>query len=264
MTIIKANKININYEIEGKGTAIVFIHGLSDNLNYWNKLSDVFKDKYKTIKYDLRGHGKSDKGDEIASIELYQEDLYCLLEELKIKKAIFIGLSLGGNIALKFATTHPEMVKGLVIMSSYSEFNHKLNHIFSEFEKAIEINFEEFYDTILPYVLPEELIEANKEKLEEIKEKSAETSNCQGILNGLHAGHKFFITNDLKKIKAPTLIIAGEEDELTDLSLQRKIYRNIENSEFITLPDTKHNILINRNFNKVKKLIEDFFKENKL
>ena len=257
MTKIKINNININYELNGTGYPIVFIHGLSDDLNYWNPLVKELEKNYKTIAVDLRGHGKSDQGSETSKISLYRDDLYYLLKELKIKKAIFVGLSMGGNVALDFAVKYPKMVSGLFIMSSYSEFNHKLNHIFSKFEKAIEINFEEFYDAIIPYCLPEDTIERNKDILEEIKITKAKTANCHGISNGLKAGHGFFITNELKKIDVPTMVLGGADDDLVSPNMQRKISDNIKNSEFILFENTKHNILIGKNIAKILELIKE-------
>ena len=61
---IIANMIrpDLNYVIEGEGKTIVFIHGLSDNLHYWDKLVYRLKKDYKILRFDLRGHGKSDLG----------------------------------------------------------------------------------------------------------------------------------------------------------------------------------------------------------
>ena len=148
-TIEKINNINIHYQIKGieNEKAIVFIHGLSDDLVFWEPLVNEFPD-YKRVSYDLRGHGRSECKNDEASIDLYQEDLYQLLNKLNIKEAVFVGLSLGGNIALKFAIEHPEMTKGLILMSTFSQMTPKLINIFENFEKAIKNKYENFYDLI--------------------------------------------------------------------------------------------------------------------
>ncbi|MBO5840496.1 MAG: alpha/beta hydrolase, partial [Methanobrevibacter sp.] len=68
----------------------------------------------------------------------------------------------------------------------------------------------------------------------------------------------FNLTDKLNEIKAPTLVIAGEEDNLTDLEIQRKISDNVEDAELIVLERTKHNILIGRNIEKVLNIINEF------
>ena len=252
------NDICINYELEGEGKTIVFVHGLSDSLTYWKVLSENLKNDYQTLIYDLRGHGESTDDDKNTTIDLYQEDLYQLLNALNIEDAVFIGLSLGGNVILDLAVNHPEMVKGLIVMSSFPEHDEKLKKIFNDFDNAIDQGFVEFFDTILPYTLTDDLLEEHKELLENVKHEAAKTANIEGIKKGINAGYGFNLTDKLNEINVPTLVIAGEEDNLTNLDIQEKIHDNIENSEMIVLEKTKHNILIGRNIEKVLNIINEF------
>ena len=252
------NDICINYELEGEGKTIVFVHGLSDSLTYWKVLSENLKNDYQTLIYDLRGHGESSDDDKNTTIDLYQEDLYQLLNALNIEDAVFIGLSLGGNVILDLAVNHPEMVKGLIVMSSFPEHDEKLKKIFNDFDNEIDQGFVEFFDTILPYTLTDDLLEEHKELLENVKHEAAKTANIEGIKKGINAGYGFNLTDKLNEINVPTLVIAGEEDNLTNLDIQEKIHDNIENSEMIVLEKTKHNILIGRNIEKVLNIINEF------
>lgn len=261
MTKKTINDICINYELEGEGKTIVFVHGLSDSLVYWKVLTETLKKDYQTLIFDLRGHGESSDDDRKTTIDLYQEDLYQLLKALNIENAVFAGLSLGGNVILDLAINHPEMVNGLIVMSSFPEHDEKLKEIFDDFEKAIDQGFVEFFDTILPYTLPDDLLEEHKELLENVKIEAAKTANIEGIRNGINAGYGFNLTDRLNEIKVPTLVIAGEEDNLTDLDIQKKISDNIKGSELIVLENTKHNILIGRNIEKVLNIINDFMKK---
>ena len=258
MTKKTINDITINYELEGEGKTIVFVHGLSDSLAYWKVLSENLKNDYQTLIYDLRGHGESSDDDRNTTIDLYQEDLYQLLKSLNIENAVFVGLSLGGNVILNLAVNHPEMVNGLVVMSSFPEHDEKLKNIFDDFDNAIDEGFVEFFDTILPYTLPDDILEEHKELLENLKVEAAKTANIEGIKKGINAGYGFNLSDKLNEINAPTLVIAGEEDNLTTLDIQRKISDNIQDSELIVLEKTKHNILIGRNIEKVLNIINDF------
>ena len=258
MTKKTINDITINYELEGEGKTIVFVHGLSDSLAYWKVLSENLKNDYQTLIYDLRGHGESSDDDRNTTNDLYQEDLYQLLKSLNIENAVFVGLSLGGNVILNLAVNHPEMVNGLVVMSSFPEHDEKLKNIFDDFDNAIDEGFVEFFDTILPYTLPDDILEEHKELLENVKVEAAKTANIEGIKKGINAGYGFNLSDKLNEINAPTLVIAGEEDNLTTLDIQRKISDNIQDSELIVLEKTKHNILIGRNIEKVLNIINDF------
>ena len=258
MTKINVNDISINYQMEGKGKTIVFIHGLSDSLQYWNILTLNLKNDYKVLSFDLRGHGETTDSNKITTIDTYTEDLYCLLNELKIEKAVFIGLSLGGNIAMNMAITHPEMVSGIIIMSSFPRHTPKLEKIFDDFQNAIDKGFIEFFDTILPYTITEDKIEESEETVEFYKLEAAKTANVEGISKGINAGYDFDISDKLSSIKVPALVIAGKEDDLTDLEIQEEIHDNIENSEMIIFEKTKHNILIGGNIEEILKIINEF------
>lgn len=251
--------MNINYILEGHADrTIVFIHGLSDSLEYWQKLSCSLTDEYQILAYDIRGHGKTDLGSEDFSTDLLADDLHRLLLGLNIERASLIGFSLGGNIALSFAIKYPQMVDKLIIMSSFSQNDDNLKSKFLEFENAVNISFEAFYDTIIKYVLPQDIIDRNREFLESVKCQSAKTANLDGIKKGIDIGIGFDITDKLTAINAPTMIMHGRDDDIVSLDLANVLSDNIKDSQLIIFDDTKHNLLIGRNVDEILKLIRRF------
>ncbi len=108
--------MELNYAVEGDGESLVFIHGLSDNLLYWEALATALRREFKVVRFDLRGHGKSPLGDEEITIDTYANDLKSLLDELDITKTNLIGFSLGGAVAMDFALKFPDCVSINVMM----------------------------------------------------------------------------------------------------------------------------------------------------
>ncbi len=108
------NKVDLHYTVEGSGETIVFVHGLSDNLTYWEFLASNLRHDYRVVRFDLRGHGKTELGDDEISIETYVEDLHGLLDDLNIDKINLVGFSMGGAVALDFAVRYPDIVSSLV------------------------------------------------------------------------------------------------------------------------------------------------------
>lgn len=107
------------YEITGQGTPIVFIHPpVMGHMVF--KHQKILAEDYQPIFYDLRGHGRSTKGDIPLSIELLAKDLKCLLDTLNIPKAVICGFSNGGTIAQEFALLYPERMEALVLSGGYS------------------------------------------------------------------------------------------------------------------------------------------------
>jgi 3-oxoadipate enol-lactonase len=109
------NGTKLYYEEMGRGPAVVLIHGgLVDN-RLWDDQVKVFAKRYRVIRYDLRGFGKSASATEPFS---HLEDLRALFDFLKLERATLIGLSLGGIIAADFALEHPERVERLVLVGA--------------------------------------------------------------------------------------------------------------------------------------------------
>lgn len=100
------------YEVRGSGVPVVFIHGWTQNMSIWDEQVPVFAPKYRVIRYDVRGFGRSTGHvDQTAQAS----DLAALLDSLHVQRAALVGLSMGAAIALNFAVTYPDRVGALVL-----------------------------------------------------------------------------------------------------------------------------------------------------
>jgi len=102
----------ISYDITGRGRAVVFIHGWTQNKSIWDDQVPVFSKRYRVIRYDSPGYGKSTGFSDESAEPL---SLLILLEALRIDHAYIVGLSRGGDVALRFAAAYPQKVDGLVL-----------------------------------------------------------------------------------------------------------------------------------------------------
>ena len=103
------------FETAGTGDSLVFLHaGVSDS-RMWDPQMQKFAVKFKVIRYDHRGFGKTKSPDEPFAL---RDDLSNLLRHLGVKKAVLVGCSMGGAAAIDFALEHPEAVAGLVLVGS--------------------------------------------------------------------------------------------------------------------------------------------------
>ena len=102
------------YEIEGKGDVLVLIHAGFVDLRMWDGQWEAFTSHYRVLRFDMRGFGRSDLATGPVS---RRHDLHCLLKKLGIKRAHFLGCSMGGEIAIDFALEHPDMVLSLIVVS---------------------------------------------------------------------------------------------------------------------------------------------------
>jgi pimeloyl-ACP methyl ester carboxylesterase len=110
----------ISFSDQGTGTAVVLIHGFLENTTMWKNVVPEISKRNRVVTIDLLGHGKTDCLGSIHTMELFAETITALLKELRIRKCILVGHSLGGYIALAFAEKHPQKVKGLCLMNATS------------------------------------------------------------------------------------------------------------------------------------------------
>ncbi|HEX7337296.1 MAG TPA: alpha/beta hydrolase [Gemmatimonadales bacterium] len=102
----------INYTVEGRGPAVVLIHGWALSLREWDDQIAELAPRFQVVAYDRRGYGKSTG---FADPSADPGDLRALLDSLEIRSAVLVGHSAGADIASRFAAAMPERVKGLVL-----------------------------------------------------------------------------------------------------------------------------------------------------
>lgn len=168
--ILLKNNIKLNTYVstdDRDKPAILFIHFSGGTLQMWNGIIPFFQDQYRIIAPDLRGHGKSDRPLRGYHIDDFAHDMFLLLQELNINKCHIVGSSLGAEVGLSLAASHPEMVLSLVCEGAlYNEFgeyglyNGSLAEIEAEKERRLQHLRER---KLLKYQNEEDFIEAFKE-----------------------------------------------------------------------------------------------------
>lgn len=113
--MLTVNATHLYYEEAGAGPAVVLIHGFTLDTRMWDDQFPALAQRYRAIRYDLRGFGRSALPDGPYS---HVEDLRALLDRLGISRATLVGLSKGGGVALDFALTYPERTTALTLLDT--------------------------------------------------------------------------------------------------------------------------------------------------
>ena len=108
----EVNGTRLFYEVAGEGDSLVFIHGHTLDTRMWDDQFSHFAERYRTLRYDMRGYGRSASPPEQPYSHV--DDLKALLAFLGMEPALVVGLSSGGMVAVDFALTYPEAVRALV------------------------------------------------------------------------------------------------------------------------------------------------------
>ncbi len=241
MPVAFANGIHQNYEIDGDGSPLVFIHGLGFSLRMWNLQVEYFKTLYKVIVYDLRGHGLTDSPNEPYSIGAFSKDLYELLDTLGVKKTAICGLSLGGRIALRFCIEYPERVYSLVLADAQSEVNRETKERLKNLAKiAGETGMDEVTSILYSAPLLEGLAKMNPKRYHWEKEKTAVMSSVGFANSAIAVAEMEPLTSQLGKIAVPTLAVVGEHDDTPYVEFSEIFAERIQGCERKVIPDAGH------------------------
>ncbi|MGA7162302.1 MAG: alpha/beta fold hydrolase [Bacteroidota bacterium] len=226
-------------------TPVVFIHGFPFSHKMWTfpgGQTEALTSTHRVIAYDVRGHGDSEVGDGQYTIELFVEDLIGLLDHLSISKAVAVGLSMGGYIALRAVERNPDRFRGLVLCDTKSEGDSNEAKIKrSASMKAVKANGPQlFAQNFVAGVFTAESFNERPDAVKAIQsiiERTAPLSLC-GTMLAL-AG-RTDTTSSLAAITIPTLIMVGERDVLTPLAASQAMKDKIPNSDIHIIPNSAH------------------------
>lgn len=271
--IAEANGIKISYDLKGKGFPLILIHGFGSKKEIWKPQIIDFSKKYKTITFDLRGTGKTDRPNYPYTMEMFADDIKGLIDYLKIESTHLIGRSLGGMIAQNFVLKYPQNVKKLVLIASNAIFDDEsvvdlvINNRIKDIELLKKDPVKAFWNKSL-FVYHQkfrrELKQNPKKKffnvfsLEDlIEESTINPSRAQDIINQGNAMKGHNTLNRLSEIKNETLLLAASHDRLIPKSLMVEINKRIPNSILKIIDKAGHFMTVSR-ATEVNNIILDF------
>lgn len=127
---------------EGKGSAIVLVHGFLENRFMWNEITKELTKTHRVIRIDLLGHGETPCLGYVHSMELIADAVHAVLRSLRLRKVTLIGHSMGGYVSLAFAEKYSKMVKAICLMNSTAQADSiERNELRARANKMVQSNF---------------------------------------------------------------------------------------------------------------------------
>ena len=208
------NGIDLYYQVYGSGSPVILVHGLGLDHSLWDLQVPEFSKSHQVIVYDLRGHGQSDSPDHPYSIDLLADDLDLFLHFLGLKKAVVLGLSLGGRILLRFGLKYPQEVRAMILADAQSETPAESVERFQTLaEIARKEGMTKAAYLFFSWPLLQMLAKRSPARFEKEKKRFLRMSPT-GLANScLAIASMEPLTGQLGFINVPTLALAGEEDE---------------------------------------------------
>ena len=221
--------IQLNFIEQGQGQPMVFLHGNGEDSSYFVHQIAHFSKSYRVIAIDTRGHGQSPRGEKPFAIKQFAEDLKDFLDAINIAKAIILGFSDGGNIALEFALKYPERVEKLILNGA----NLFPSGVKPLYQWPIEVGY----------------------RMAKLFSNKSEKAKQNAEMLGLMVNEPHIDPSELAHLTMPVLVVAGTKDMIKE-SHTRLIYKSLPNGQ-LAFVEGDH-FVANKNAEAFNKVVEDF------
>ena len=258
MNQILYKNTKISYSDTGKGNAVVLLHGFLENQTMWQDLVPELRQKNRIITIDLLGHGETECLGYVHSMEDNAEAVQAVLTKLRIRKATFVGHSMGGYVALAYAEMYPESMRALVLLNSTSNADseeRKANR--DRAIKAVKKDYSSFIRLSIANLFSPDNRERLIDEIEKVKLEALKTP-LQGVVASLE-GMKIRKDREvlLHLTPYPKMLILGKNDPVL---IYENALEQIEETtvKLVTFPDGHMSHIENRE--QLKTVLLDFFK----
>ena len=243
---ISVDGLEVHYKDEGRGFPIVLLHGTSASLHTWDAWTKELIKNYRVIRMDLPAFGiTGPNATNQYDLETYNRFLEQFLNQLKVDNFVLAGNSLGGSIGWYYASDHQEQVKQLILLDPGGFPSEKEHPLIFRLAEIPVVN------QLLKHITPRSFV---KDNLKEVYFDDSKIS--EALIDRYHqmilreGSRKAFIekanlevqddTDRLSLVKAPTLIIWGEDDIWIPVGNAVRFMKELANSRLIVMEETGH------------------------
>lgn len=210
----------------GSGKSIVFLHGNASRWQHWEPQLQALSSRFHCIAFDQRGYGASSPLTSPNSLSQMADDAAAVCQALRVDHAYFVGLSMGGAVAIAVALRHPALVDGLVLAAP--------PQIPLEPVEIPEITIEFLRSNVIANFGPK--IKQQPDLADRLLKEHLET-NIETVRN--FSTHDF-PQMDSTRIHAPALVMAGELDPAAPPATLKQLAEKLPNATYLEFPETGH------------------------
>lgn len=235
------NGFSMNYEISGpdRAPAVILHHPLATNLSTWDELTAALAPRYRVVRLDARGHGQSEATKGAYSMEMLAQDVVALMDHLKIERAHFLGLSMGGMVGQYLGILHGARFASLVLASTSSRIPDEAQPVWDQRISAARAGGmkSQVEGALARWVSPAGL---ENPALVGRLTTMIEATPLDGYIGWCEGIRRLNATDRLGAVKVPTRVIVGELDPATPVAAAQTIHKGIKGSELVIVPGVSH------------------------
>jgi pimeloyl-ACP methyl ester carboxylesterase len=239
---VTCNGIQIHYQERGSGEPLLLIMGLGAPGSLWEDHVAAYEQHFRCILIDNRGAGDSDKPAGPYTTKMMAADTAGLVDALGIERARVAGISMGSAIAQELALSHPEVVRSLLLVSSWSRCDRYTVAVFEHFKTMRALaSPAEFTQLLQLWIAAPEYY---AEHLDDLLQGQREAADGYMPLHAFQAQCDACSTHDtfnrLDRIAVPALLTVGDADIFTPLRLSVEMHERMPRSELLVFPSRGH------------------------
>ena len=239
---VTANGVDLNCEVSGREGApwLTFSNSLATNLHMWDAQAAALAGDFRILRYDKRGHGKSDVPDGAYDFPMLVGDVIGLWDALGIEKSHFVGLSIGGMTAMGLGLHHADRLSSIVISNAIAEAPAPFVAAWDERIAIVEENgMQALAAPTVERWCSDEFFNSGTPVLDDLRAMVAATPaggfiGCARALQGLD------FEKSLGGIRTRTLFIAGKEDGATPAATMSRLAGMVEGAQYVELSPAGH------------------------
>lgn len=245
MPFFESRGQKLHYEVLGEGRPLVFLHGVTNYGMVWTpQLSRFLYEGYRIIIPDLAGHGMSQPAKAKTTVPELAVDLAALLDTVNERRAVICGLSLGGMVVQQFACDYPGRVTALIIANSRPNANtpEQIRAVEGWVEILSQPNGpQRRLETMWPRLVSAQFrrTESGHQTFREWHRVAASLSGGS-LINVARGFTEFDAREHLPRLKVPSLVIAGELDEIIPAEVSRQSADLIDQAQFSIISGAGH------------------------
>jgi non-heme chloroperoxidase len=237
------NQVKLQYVEQGdpSGTPLLLLHGITDSWHSFELVLPHLPESIHAFALSQRGHGDADRPVAGYRPQDFAADLAAFMDALDLGSVVIAGHSMGSSIAQRFALDYPERTLGLVLVGSvttwrgHPDFVELWDSVVSTLTDPIDPGFVlEFQESTLAQSVPPTFLETIVQESLKLPARVWKAALLEGLLEADFSG-------ELEKIKAPTLIVWGDQDTLTG-SEQEALAATIAGSQLMVYPGAGHGL----------------------
>lgn len=245
MPRVTVGDVELNYVDSGAGQPpVLLLHAFPLNAKMWEPQIEALSERWRFIAPDLKGFGASTAPDDRStySMDSYAREVKSLLDQIGLDRVVLVGLSMGGYVALAFLRSYPDAVSALVLADTRAEADppEGKERRTKQQEIVAEQGTAPLIEQLPAGLLGQPTLEKKPDVVANLK-RLMEANPPAGFIGGLESmKNRPDSTDELTRIKIPTLVIAGENDGITPVEASRTLHEHIGGSRLVVLPEAGH------------------------